>query len=90
MSHEAKRRSPTVHPLTKMQRLELENRKLKQALCKLKIVQSLHPEQLNDQNMHGNGVQSSCYQCPGRNEGVHAISVQEEMKGSMLSVSRKK
>ena len=44
--HEAKRFSQLqLHPLTKMQRLELENRELKRALSALKIVQSLHPEQ---------------------------------------------
>ena len=58
--HDAKRRSELhLHPLTKMQRLELENRELKQALSALKIVQSLHPEQRSDYNMHGDVAQSS-------------------------------
>ncbi|KAL5488863.1 hypothetical protein EMCRGX_G017876 [Ephydatia muelleri] len=49
-----------------MQWLELENRELKQALSALKIVQSLHPEQRSDHNMHRDGSHS----CPGRNEGI--------------------
>ena len=52
-----------------MQWLELENRELKQALSALKIVQSLHPEQRSDHNMHGDVAQSS-HSCPGRNEGI--------------------
>ena len=68
--HEAKRCSQLqLHPLTKMQRLELENRELKQALSALKIVQSFHPEQMSDHNMHGDVAQSS-HSCPGRNEGI--------------------
>ena len=49
-----------------MQWLELENRELKQALSALKIVQSLHPEQRSDYNMHRDVAHS----CPGRNEGI--------------------
>ena len=68
--HKAKRRSQLhLHPLTKMQRLELENRELKQALSALKIMQSLHPEQMNDYNMHDYAEQSS-HSCPGSNEGI--------------------
>ena len=68
--HEAKRRSQLhLHPLTKMQRLELENRELKQALSALKIVQRLHPEQMSDHNMHGDVAQSS-HSCPGSYEGI--------------------
>lgn len=52
-----------------MQRLELENRELKQALSALKIVQSLHPEQISDHNMHGDVAQSS-HLCAGRSEGI--------------------
>ena len=70
VGREAKRRSQLhLHPLTKMQKLELENRELKQALSALKIVQSLHPEQMRDHNMPGDVAQSSL-SCPGRNEGI--------------------
>ena len=61
--------APTCTPLTKMQRLELEKRELKQALSALKIVQSLHPVQMSDHNMHGDVTQSS-HSSPGRNEEI--------------------
>ena len=64
---------------------------LKQALCKLKIVQSLHPEQLNDQNMRGNGAQSSRYQCPGRNEGmIRASGAQNATADEWIALKNKK